>query len=138
MRRGPDNPFLKVGSLNKCPICSSALYAHRESSQRFDVIDLDPYGTAAPFIDGAVQAISDGGMWHCLLLSNYTLTLSRVKAYSASLVPIWRYWLVPTTQKSGRCIAFIETCGCLTQILRYSAMQTTEEVPSKRNIPTKA
>jgi len=40
---------------------SSALYAHRETSQRFDVIDLDPYGTAAPFIDGAVQAISDGG-----------------------------------------------------------------------------
>ena len=29
---------------------------------RFDVIDLDPYGTAAPFLDAAVQAISDGGL----------------------------------------------------------------------------
>jgi tRNA G26 N,N-dimethylase Trm1 len=26
-----------------------------------DVVDLDPYGTAAPFIDGAVQAVADGG-----------------------------------------------------------------------------
>jgi len=29
---------------------------------RYDVIDLDPYGSAAPFIDGAVQAIENGGM----------------------------------------------------------------------------
>ena len=28
----------------------------------WDVIDLDPYGSAAPFIDGAVQAVEDGGM----------------------------------------------------------------------------
>lgn len=26
------------------------------------MVDLDPYGTAAPFIDGAVQAVSDGGL----------------------------------------------------------------------------
>jgi tRNA (guanine26-N2/guanine27-N2)-dimethyltransferase len=28
----------------------------------YDVIDLDPYGSAAPFLDGAVQAIRHGGM----------------------------------------------------------------------------
>jgi tRNA (guanine26-N2/guanine27-N2)-dimethyltransferase len=28
----------------------------------YDVIDLDPYGTAAPFIDAAVQSIADGGL----------------------------------------------------------------------------
>jgi tRNA (guanine26-N2/guanine27-N2)-dimethyltransferase len=28
----------------------------------FDVIDLDPYGTAAPFIDSAIQAITDDGL----------------------------------------------------------------------------
>ncbi|KAJ6115153.1 tRNA (guanine(26)-N(2))-dimethyltransferase [Penicillium sp. IBT 16267x] len=32
------------------------------SVQKFDVIDLDPYGTAAPFLDGAVQGIKDGGL----------------------------------------------------------------------------
>ncbi|KAL1701396.1 N2,N2-dimethylguanosine tRNA methyltransferase-domain-containing protein [Schizophyllum commune] len=36
------------------------LYSHRSSP--VDVVDLDPYGTAAPFIDGAVQAIRDGGL----------------------------------------------------------------------------
>ncbi|OCT51005.1 N2,N2-dimethylguanosine tRNA methyltransferase family protein [Cladophialophora carrionii] len=29
---------------------------------RFDVIDIDPYGTAAPFFDCSLQAIRDGGM----------------------------------------------------------------------------
>jgi tRNA (guanine26-N2/guanine27-N2)-dimethyltransferase len=28
----------------------------------YDVIDLDPYGTAAPFIDAAIQAINDDGL----------------------------------------------------------------------------
>jgi tRNA (guanine26-N2/guanine27-N2)-dimethyltransferase len=30
--------------------------------QRYDVIDLDPYGSAAPFIDAAVQSVADGGL----------------------------------------------------------------------------
>ncbi|OCK79285.1 TRM-domain-containing protein [Lepidopterella palustris CBS 459.81] len=28
----------------------------------YDVIDLDPYGTAAPFLDSALQALNDGGL----------------------------------------------------------------------------
>lgn len=28
-----------------------------------DVVDLDPYGTAAPFIDAAVQCVNDGGAY---------------------------------------------------------------------------
>lgn len=42
--------------------CSDVLYQHRDPTKRYDVIDLDPYGTASPFIDGAVQAVSDGGI----------------------------------------------------------------------------
>ncbi|KAG0041419.1 RNA methyltransferase tRNA(m5U54)methyltransferase [Gryganskiella cystojenkinii] len=38
------------------------LYQHRDPNKRYDVIDLDPYGTASPFIDGAVQAVSEGGL----------------------------------------------------------------------------
>lgn len=41
---------------------TSLMYEHREPNLNFDVIDLDPYGTACPFIDSAVQAISDGGL----------------------------------------------------------------------------
>ncbi|CAE7311599.1 Trmt1 [Symbiodinium natans] len=30
--------------------------------EAYDVIDLDPYGTVAPFIDSAIQAVADGGL----------------------------------------------------------------------------
>ncbi|KAF2425226.1 TRM-domain-containing protein [Tothia fuscella] len=29
---------------------------------QYDVIDIDPYGTAVPFLDAAVQAVTDGGL----------------------------------------------------------------------------
>ncbi|KAI7900790.1 N2,N2-dimethylguanosine tRNA methyltransferase [Cokeromyces recurvatus] len=32
------------------------------TNEKYDVIDLDPYGSAAPFVDGAVQAVSEGGL----------------------------------------------------------------------------
>ncbi|KAL7414373.1 N2,N2-dimethylguanosine tRNA methyltransferase [Mrakia frigida] len=36
------------------------MYNHRAS--RVDCVDLDPYGTAAPFMDAAIQATADGGL----------------------------------------------------------------------------
>lgn len=38
------------------------MYNHRDPAHRFDVIDLDPYGTASPFLDAAVQSVTDGGL----------------------------------------------------------------------------
>ncbi|KAJ1719263.1 RNA methyltransferase tRNA(m5U54)methyltransferase [Coemansia erecta] len=38
----------------------AVMYGRR--GDKFDVIDLDPYGTAAPFVDGAVQAVKNGGL----------------------------------------------------------------------------
>ncbi|KAM9688755.1 tRNA (guanine(26)-N(2))-dimethyltransferase isoform 1-T2 [Trichechus inunguis] len=38
------------------------MYQHQSVSERFDVIDLDPYGSPAPFLDAAVQAVSEGGL----------------------------------------------------------------------------
>lgn len=46
--------YSKVGNEHQSP---SGKYVHR-----FDVIDLDPYGTAAPFLDSALQALQDGGL----------------------------------------------------------------------------
>lgn len=40
----------------------STIPGDRNREGRYEVIDLDPYGTAAPFLDAAVQAVSDGGM----------------------------------------------------------------------------
>ena len=56
------------------PITGNALaHMHSVTSQanhrlpdgsvgKYEVIDLDPYGTATPFIDAAVQALADGGL----------------------------------------------------------------------------
>ena len=42
---------------------SLVMYQRRHPiHSRFDVIDLDPYGSPAEFLDGAVQCVSDGGM----------------------------------------------------------------------------
>jgi tRNA (guanine26-N2/guanine27-N2)-dimethyltransferase len=39
------------------------MYSCRANPQKqFDVIDLDPYGSAVEFLDGAVQAVKNGGM----------------------------------------------------------------------------
>ncbi|KXN86864.1 tRNA (guanine(26)-N(2))-dimethyltransferase [Leucoagaricus sp. SymC.cos] len=38
------------------------MYNHREEKKRVDVVDLDPYGTAAPFVDAAVQCVTEGGL----------------------------------------------------------------------------
>ncbi|OJJ45530.1 hypothetical protein ASPZODRAFT_153176 [Penicilliopsis zonata CBS 506.65] len=46
-------------SSNNPPNSNSSGPAH---TGKFDVIDLDPYGTAAPFLDAAVQGVKDGGL----------------------------------------------------------------------------
>ncbi|XP_071656838.1 tRNA (guanine(26)-N(2))-dimethyltransferase isoform X2 [Patagioenas fasciata] len=38
------------------------MYEAKAARAPFDVIDLDPYGSPAPFLDAAVQAVSDGGL----------------------------------------------------------------------------
>ena len=41
---------------------SMIMYQNKSFKDRFDVVDLDPYGTAAPFFDAAVQSVRDGGL----------------------------------------------------------------------------
>lgn len=38
------------------------LSAHSASHSRFDVVDIDPFGSPAPYLDSAVRAVSDGGL----------------------------------------------------------------------------
>ena len=37
------------------------MYERRSPGAQFHVVDLDPYGSAAPFIDAAVQSVAEGG-----------------------------------------------------------------------------
>ena len=41
---------------------SMVMYSHRRWADRFHVIDLDPYGSPAPFLDAAVQSTAEGGL----------------------------------------------------------------------------
>ncbi|KAF1983675.1 TRM-domain-containing protein [Aulographum hederae CBS 113979] len=42
---------------------------------KYDVIDLDPYGTAAPFLDASLQALNDGGLL-CVTCTDTAVTSS--------------------------------------------------------------
>ncbi|KDQ12338.1 hypothetical protein BOTBODRAFT_34632 [Botryobasidium botryosum FD-172 SS1] len=54
-------PNLGKVRVNEGDACA-LMYSHRAERSRVDVVDLDPYGTAAPFMDGAVQCVNDGGL----------------------------------------------------------------------------
>ncbi|CAH0490087.1 unnamed protein product [Peronospora farinosa] len=41
---------------------TDVMYNHRQHTDQFDVIDLDPYGSASIFLDGAVQSVTNGGL----------------------------------------------------------------------------
>jgi tRNA(guanine-26,N2-N2) methyltransferase len=43
-----------------CSDANALMYSHQ--TKRIDVIDLDPYGTAAPFIDAAIQALASDAL----------------------------------------------------------------------------
>lgn len=44
---------------------SMLMYEMRGKKEGYDVIDLDPYGSPASFLDAAVQAVSKGGLYIC-------------------------------------------------------------------------
>lgn len=52
--------------LSFCLFLSMLMYEMRGKKERYDVIDLDPYGSPASFLDAAVQAVSEGGEKFCL------------------------------------------------------------------------
>ncbi|NWW12000.1 TRM1 dimethyltransferase, partial [Oreocharis arfaki] len=52
-----------VGELVTPRLADARMLMYQSKAERapFDVIDLDPYGSPAPFLDAAVQAVSEGG-----------------------------------------------------------------------------
>ena len=44
------------------------MYQHRGKEKVFDVVDIDPYGSASVFLDAAVQSVKQGGE----MLGNFT------------------------------------------------------------------
>ncbi|KIO23382.1 hypothetical protein M407DRAFT_27161 [Tulasnella calospora MUT 4182] len=73
---GPSQPGEDLGKvrINEGDACD-LMYSHRPERLRVDVVDLDPYGTAAPFIDAAVQSIKDDGLL-CVTCTDMTVLAS--------------------------------------------------------------
>ncbi|ORY32579.1 N2,N2-dimethylguanosine tRNA methyltransferase-domain-containing protein [Naematelia encephala] len=57
-RRPGCHGTVKVNEGDACVL----MFQHRDPRHRVHVVDLDPYGTAAPFIDSAIGAVTDGGL----------------------------------------------------------------------------
>lgn len=52
-------PMQSIVSLN----VSLALLNFKQGGKLFDIVDLDPYGSASPFIDTSIACIVDGGIY---------------------------------------------------------------------------
>ena len=83
---------------------SALMYNHRSEKHRVDVVDLDPYGTAAPFIDPAVQCINDGGLAYSTVSRRDVIDVMRrlqTQGFYASLALIWQCWRLRIIPKKG-------------------------------------
>ncbi len=64
----PDSMY----KINTGDACHLMYGAARDHYKQYDVIDLDPYGSVIPFLDAAVQAVSDGGLM-CVTCTDMTV-----------------------------------------------------------------
>lgn len=67
---------------------------HTEAGKKnyYEVVDLDPYGTAVPFLEGAISCIADGG------LLAVTCTDMAVLCARTPHVCFYKYGAVPSTK----------------------------------------
>ena len=54
------------GVMRRCTFvkgdANAFLWARNRNEQRFDYVDVDPFGTPAPYLQGALNAVTDGGL----------------------------------------------------------------------------
>lgn len=51
-----------IGHMYRVAYAEPGTHGPQHVNQKYDVVDLDPYGTAAPFIDAALQSLNEGGL----------------------------------------------------------------------------
>uniref|UniRef100_K7FP87 tRNA (guanine(26)-N(2))-dimethyltransferase n=1 Tax=Pelodiscus sinensis TaxID=13735 RepID=K7FP87_PELSI len=62
LEQGSEESGLLASVLPPRPARRMLMYEQKAKKEPFDIIDLDPYGRPATFLDAAVQAVSDGGL----------------------------------------------------------------------------
>ena len=53
----------------------SAVFRGSPQTLRYDVVDVDPYGSASPFLDATIQAAENGGLL-CITSTDSAVTSS--------------------------------------------------------------
>ena len=52
------------------------MHEMRKNKTKFNVVDLDPYGTAIPFLEGALSCIANGGLL-CVTFTDMAVLCAR-------------------------------------------------------------
>ena len=52
------------------------MYEYRRDKTTFDVVDLDPYGTAIPFLEGAIMSLANNGLL-CVTFTDMAVLCAR-------------------------------------------------------------
>lgn len=81
------------------------MYDHRVN--QVNCVDLDPYGTAAPFLDAALQATADGGEFPPVSGSSSSASADNSRTFAVQdcsplPAPTWLSPLVTTIPRSGQ------------------------------------
>lgn len=84
---------------------SALMYNHRPEKLRVDVVDLDPYGTAAPFIDPAVQCINDGGLTYSTVSRRNVINI--VYKHRATMHHLHRFGSVGDHELSRKVVRYM-------------------------------
>lgn len=99
VRRGGSGPIKLVGAAagQQMPqLTARSCNLHFLLAQKYDAVDLDPYGTPAQLLDSAVQAVSEGGL---LLI---TATDMAGACFTA--------WLALRNEGGNRCLQLHRPC----------------------------
>jgi N2,N2-dimethylguanosine tRNA methyltransferase len=89
------------------------LYASRNGGQgTFDVIDIDPYGTAAPFLDGACMAVTQGGLLSITCTDMPVLSGVQVRAQQLACCSllIMRHVIIALVPRTPKVISVLSMC----------------------------
>lgn len=65
----------------------------RKEKKFFDVVDLDPYGTAVPFLESSIQSMANGGLL-CVTFTDMAVLCARTPH-----VCFYKYGAAPLTKR---------------------------------------
>lgn len=87
------------------------MYEHSDPLKRFNVVDIDPYGSPAVFLDSAVQSVHEGGTYPLVtcVISHFPCFLICIATNTVS------YCVMNKTELETLILISLQTLGCNTR-----------------------